>query len=333
MEDRFVNLCSKLVLNDPNITTIFFHDHGGKDENIIRLSSSLMENTMIRKLQLDRTRIDVDAINAIGQLLQHNTTIEKLTLCPRQGDTGAIALGLAIPNFQSLKILSLRESRIGPDGGEALARGLERNQTIEELNLRDNMLGNRGAEAIAAMLRINQKINSLNVSYNRMTDKGIVSICGAFSDRPSSQSASVARLEGNDIHDEGILAACKMIQCSPSMREIAFDCCGSQIGTKKKITGVMEQHYAIEYCHLRGAPDSLSRAVQFYISLNRLGRKYIMDEKFPSNLWPRVFAVFNQEKGKKTKLQGPTFSIMASKELRVEMMHYYVRCQPHLFKM
>jgi hypothetical protein len=152
-------------------------------------------------LHLLHTRISPLGVRhlATGLLLHGRLRTLDLSDTPSCGNAGCAHLAALLPACGSLRALSLRGDRIGPDGAAALALALTAPATapavrysachspppparwsrLESLDLRCNILGDTGAAALAAALGRGAPLRELDVSANWMTVRGAEALAAA----------------------------------------------------------------------------------------------------------------------------------------------------------
>ncbi|KAJ4459328.1 putative Protein NLRC3 [Paratrimastix pyriformis] len=101
--------------------------------------AALEHNHTLQELSLRETFIRDDGAQALGAILEHNNTVlRKLDLSDNViRDDGARALGSMLKHNTILKMLDLSGNWIGDDGARALGVALKSNTTLEKLVLTD----------------------------------------------------------------------------------------------------------------------------------------------------------------------------------------------------
>ena len=139
------------------------------DEGATALGEALQHNTTLRELNLEGNTIGAEGATALGLTLRHNATLTKLVLGFNNiGDGGATALGLALQLNTTLTDLNLGENNIGDEGAGALGLALQHNTTLRELNLEGNTIGAEGATALWVALQHNTTLMILNLEENNI---------------------------------------------------------------------------------------------------------------------------------------------------------------------
>jgi hypothetical protein len=139
-----------------------------------------------------------------GLILHGRLRTLDLSDTPSFGDAGCARLAALLPDCPTLRELSLRGDRIGPDGAAALAQALApaappaspadtdsslsarlssapaRRSRLESLDLRRNVVGDAGAAALAAALARGAPLRELDVSGNWVTGRGAEALAAAL---------------------------------------------------------------------------------------------------------------------------------------------------------
>ena len=114
-------------------------------------------------------------INHFIESIENNKNIKVLEVrnC-KIGNNGAILLAKMLEgNTLITKVVQLDYNNIGPEGGIALANMLKRNSTITELDLGYNhIIGYEGARAFVSALGVNKTIEKLNITNNNLSCEG-----------------------------------------------------------------------------------------------------------------------------------------------------------------
>jgi Ran GTPase-activating protein (RanGAP) involved in mRNA processing and transport len=167
----------------------------------------------LHTLHLIHASISLKSLNPLGAhrlmtgLILHGRlhTLD-LSNTPSFGDAGCAHLARLLADCPTLKELSLRGDRIGPDGADALAQAIApaarptspadqnlsqsprarlstppaRRSRLESLDLRRNVVGDAGAAALAAALARGAPLRELDVSGNWVTGRGAEALAAAL---------------------------------------------------------------------------------------------------------------------------------------------------------
>jgi Ran GTPase-activating protein (RanGAP) involved in mRNA processing and transport len=146
------------------------------------LTTACVNLTALHLLHTDISPLGVRHL-ATGLHLHGRLRTLDLSDTPSFGDSGCAHLAAVLPECASLRALSLRGDRIGPDGAAALGKALipatvppgavsRHVGQLEALDLRRNVIGDAGAAALAAALARDPPLRELDVSSNWMTARG-----------------------------------------------------------------------------------------------------------------------------------------------------------------
>ncbi|XP_023311057.1 leucine-rich repeat-containing protein 74A-like [Anoplophora glabripennis] len=111
-------------------------------------------------------------IQALTETLMINTHIKKLILQDnwlKVADT--VMLSTMLEENSSIRILNLRECRIGQEGAEILNEALSSSQFLTELDLSFNSLGDKGLTDLQTGLCEAPNLRVLNISHNGLTEE------------------------------------------------------------------------------------------------------------------------------------------------------------------
>lgn len=128
--------CLNVVLNGFNMT----------DGKLAALAMSLVNNTHVRRLELDGNTISDQGASLLAYALQHNKTLEFVSLNDNViRSAGAEAIATALYRNEALRILRLDNNSIGNHGAKKLRRMMKENESIRELHLDGNVISRKMA--------------------------------------------------------------------------------------------------------------------------------------------------------------------------------------------
>jgi len=220
------------------------------------------------RLDLDLTQMQMNEEDVMGTLFQRLRSLQMLSLrCP--GDAGAIAIAKALPYNVHLTSLDLRSNRISDQGVEAIVAALQScrpNHSLKELILSWNSITDRGASKVASLLQDkNCPLERLDLSCN---------------DR---------------IYDTGLRTVVEALKCNSCLRELnVFGCDGiTTVGASLLLQCLQEHNMVLQLVRL---PSSLlgspvGEELEYYLALNRAGRRLLRDHSVPVALWSDVMAL------------------------------------------
>ncbi|KAJ3109086.1 Leucine-rich repeat-containing protein 45 [Phlyctochytrium planicorne] len=197
-------LCFALQ-NDVIFTTLVFSDAFLGDDGAILLAGALKTNTTLRVLDMRGNNIRSDGATALSQMLKVNSSLERLLLewnCIGIWETGAKALGDALPVNQHLEHLDLRNCKIGQQSAVCIAQGLRHNTTLKTLDIRWNNAGIIGGRAFVEALKWNMVVTEIELVGNDIPDDVMRSISIALERNRDKQK----HIHQNRAHSEHLSA-------------------------------------------------------------------------------------------------------------------------------
>jgi len=139
-----------------------------------KISQSLMVNTSLTKLKLDRNSIGDEGAISLSSALLINTTLVELDLrWAHIGVEGAKKLGEALVVNYSLTTLHLDWNGIEDEGAKSISESLKRNTTLTLLNICGNNIKDAGAKDLSESIKVNSTLTVLNLGYNYIGEEGI----------------------------------------------------------------------------------------------------------------------------------------------------------------
>lgn len=136
------------------------------DAGVTALSKALVQNTTLKRLNLNSNEITEDGIKALVTSLEVNSTLSWLGLDNNEigeGGSRLIADFLGSDRSRSLQRLHLIDAHIGDAGVALIAQALKGQKSLHMLLIGANSVTSTGMTAIAEMLRENSTLNMLEV--------------------------------------------------------------------------------------------------------------------------------------------------------------------------
>jgi Ran GTPase-activating protein (RanGAP) involved in mRNA processing and transport len=167
---------------------------------LIALAAVLhVTNTTLRALQVSRPSLftlQEEHVNHFGSMLQMNTGLKRVHLGMHQiYDSGIAVLVHYLVWNRTLRVLDLSKNQIGWRGAHSLATLLQEDCIIEDLDLSHNRLGEKdettGAEALGVALQQNRSLLRLNLNDNQLCGDALVHIAGGVAVNQNIQHISV----------------------------------------------------------------------------------------------------------------------------------------------
>ncbi|PLZ00275.1 hypothetical protein CY652_21780 [Burkholderia sp. WAC0059] len=210
-------------------------------EGVESVAKMLSVNHALKSLDLSQNSLDTHGVQYLGEGLAQNRGLERLDLATNnldaqnarylaQGlqkqaeptltwlrldhnylrDKGTAAIAALLPDYPTLRSLSLRSTRTGDEGAIAIAHALEPTANSDEridaselqhLDLSENLIGDEGAEALAQALVLS-RVETLDLSGNRIGEDGVEALARAL----VSGHIKTLDLSGNKVGVAGALA-------------------------------------------------------------------------------------------------------------------------------
>ena len=181
------------------------------------LAQVLQHNSTIQKLTLSNPGSNKNGLVALAEALHCNFTLQVLTLSHIEiGNYEVQALATALQQNSIIRELSLTHAGIDGNQAAILAQVLHGNTTMEVLTLSDNHLGDMGATALAQALQHNSILQELTLSRNGIRDAGAVDLAQAL----HSNSTLQRLILSNDISSDGAAALATALSHNSSLKEL-----------------------------------------------------------------------------------------------------------------
>eukprot|EP00440_Ansanella_granifera_P050736 gb/GFBE01054988.1/.p1 GENE.gb/GFBE01054988.1/~~gb/GFBE01054988.1/.p1 ORF type:complete len:422 (+),score=119.58 gb/GFBE01054988.1/:1-1266(+) len=151
-------------IQNPRISTL-------QEDHTVHLGRMLRVDTHITELYLGKHRIRDDGIRQLVDFLLENKVLRVLDLrCNELGAAGAEHLGKLLASDCQLLTLNLSGNRIGEkrnvDGARALSEGLSYNTNLRHLDLNHNSLCGPALELLGAVVEKSTTLESLEVFHS-----------------------------------------------------------------------------------------------------------------------------------------------------------------------
>lgn len=316
--------------------TLDLSGRGIRSEDVIAIANILPSNSNVEKLDLSHNRIDIEMARALCAMI-HSTAIKKLYLRNCQLVSEAIvAIANALQRNSSVDVLSLSQNRIDMDAAAALcamirvtikkislcgcemrsedvvaiANILRNNSRVEKLNLGMNRIDTKATEALSMMLGVNQKLHSFNFYGAGLNDCQVMVLARGLQNNTSLTRLNLAR---NKIGDDGVRTIVSALHRKEHLQSLNLDY--NPFGTDG--TGNLISHVASDmkikslFMEKEFIPEPPS--IPFYLALNKAGRRLLREENVHPCLWAHMLA----KVGVHNRF-GPS------------MVHYFLRNKPDL---
>eukprot|EP00054_Salpingoeca_dolichothecata_P029909 m.238626 g.238626 ORF g.238626 m.238626 type:complete len:1263 (-) comp26567_c2_seq3:111-3899(-) len=158
---------------------------------------------------------------AVGQALQHNSTLTELHLRNNNiGEQGGTVIGRALRENTALTYLSLSYNNLGEQAGIALGQALQHNSTLMTLVLCTNNLGRKGGIAIGEGLQLNNSLTWLTLRNNNIREEGGKAIGQALQKNVTLINLF---LDNNNLGEQGGLAIGQALHYNGTLTELYLD--------------------------------------------------------------------------------------------------------------
>jgi len=260
------------------------------------LKCGLLYNKSIQTLDLTGNNMDCRAVQEVAVGMSGNESVEYLTLdfnC--FGDEGVWALSNMLTVNDSLKELSLFSNRISSKGAEHLAEALNTNSRLESLILSFNQIGDRGVAALAQALTVNTTLAKMWFPSNAITNEGMQ----AFADHLPKMNGLEQLNVGLLLDDDAANALVKALKYNLRLSVL-----------------YMEKPFVFD-------EDCNNNDLDFYLRLNRSGRRFIRDAQISPALWPYILARSTQNMNEKGTPDVLHYMLRAKPELLVQRKQFF----------
>jgi Ran GTPase-activating protein (RanGAP) involved in mRNA processing and transport len=251
----------------------------------IALSQGLVGNTMLRLLDMTGSRMDDSAVHCLCKGLGSATSgVEFLSLDFNSfGDEGAAALASMLEVNRSISELHLFGNRVTSVGAEHLAQALASNDRLQSLILSLNRIGDRGVAALARALTVNDTLANLLFPSNSIGHEGME----AFAEH-------LPRMNGLISLNVGMLLNCKSEEAltlglKDNLR-LSF-----LVMEKPVVDEIGEEQDEANgdgdgSANNNNDSSGANAVMDFYLRLNRSGRRVLRRHGTPPGLWGVILA-------------------------------------------
>jgi len=161
---RYPTQLKVLDIQNPRISTL-------QEDHTVHLGRMMRTNTTLTELYLGKHRMRDDGIRQLVDFLLENKVLRVLDLrCNELGAVGAYYLGTLLVHTSTLVTLNLSCNRIGEkdnvQGARALAEGLSENKTLRHLDLNHNELCDSALCQIGEVIEASS-LETLRIFHNR----------------------------------------------------------------------------------------------------------------------------------------------------------------------
>ena len=264
------------------------------EEYTVALTRGLQMNSSIQKLDLRKGSFAANAIDHLARSLRNDRNLRSLILTECHLDDGSVSkLVEALANHPSLEELNLESNFCRENGLRAVAKMIESQKKLTTLLLGQQGLAERSLNLsiLESPLGRSKAMKSLSLSYNTLTEDDMASLANAL-----KQNSTIRRLHlrSCSISDSviQILAA-----ALPEMKGLKFlDLFGNPFGEDgaKAILAGLKGNIHLNGVRLPIKYYKNTDDIEYYLALNRGGRRLLSEINVPVSLWPLVLERSNR---------------------------------------
>ena len=231
-EDKSCSLIASLLSSNLPTVTLDIGDgyhryHLGLDTT---LCNSLHHNNMLKELDLNRTGLQPEHMQLLGQALSNNNILSVLDIHQNGGIGPDGCQHLANVRNTSLSDLIMRGCGVGGDGADHIGKMLLYNKSITSVDLDDNNIKDDGVKMLVEHLMSNATLKQLGLGENHITSIGAGYLSKLFTCNVCTVNDIM--LDNNPLGDNGVdlilqsvtapmelvrLDHTEMTLCSPSL--------------------------------------------------------------------------------------------------------------------
>jgi hypothetical protein len=236
----------------------------------------------IQKLRIGPTSLSVELIQKLPRCLEYlEWDLDHEVIA---NDDVLRTLFTTLPSLTHLSLRFRNRAAVL----QSLKRCLKYAKNLEVLDLRGNNVGDDGiADLVDSFLQTNLK--SLNLGYNLITDVGAESLARLISD-PACQLTNLD-LNCNLIGNSGGLSLAKALKDNSTLKTFVLYgnaqlSCGSDF-----VECLQFNNSSLSKCNLQRTQMECCQVsrINYWLMLNKCGRKILKQENLPSALWPSFF--------------------------------------------
>ena len=158
-----------------------------------KLLDALQRTTSLRYLHMRDTGLDEPGAVLLGKAMANHQSLEHIDVGVNEiGDDGVCAFAESLKTNTRLRSLLFGAVGASERAGYALADALLVNETLQMLYMKDDDLGPECATALASMLETNTTLMSLTLDYCDLTSKGCQSFISALEVNRTLKSLSLS---------------------------------------------------------------------------------------------------------------------------------------------
>jgi Ran GTPase-activating protein (RanGAP) involved in mRNA processing and transport len=238
----------------------------------------------LKNLDLSQCNFVADAISVLATGFFENKHLESLKLenC-RLEDEEVAELVQALQEHPTLRELSLRLNYCETDAIQAIATLLESQNCLEHLDISQQNPGVLDLSMLANALHLNTTLKYLAVRESYLLDAHLISVAQALTNNTSLEEL---HLEACDLGDTGFGDFLKLLPKMKGVRRLYFR--GNRLKpSKESLLKAMESNQILQVLDLDD--EWSSTELQFQLTLNRCGRRFLAPNTIALSMWPVLF--------------------------------------------
>lgn len=301
------------LMNNKTLETL--HLRSNKLCAVSELGLALSENNTLKELRLCHNHIDRASSLALCAGLKNNLSLQVLDLTGNSMNdklTGDLCRGLE--HHSSVTFLCLDFNDFGVSGSASIGKMLRNNTILKELHLFGNHIDQEGGRLIADSLKKNIGLRSLILSFNNLGDEGAEYLAESLT---VNSTLKKLWLPANHLSNSGINAFARCLPYMAGLKQLNIGDYFDNEAAHELLQAVkvnMELKTLFMESVLYDCFET-ERQIDFYIRLNRAGRKILRHPNFSDQLWPHVLARANR----------------ISESYTPDVLYYLLRQKPDLF--
>lgn len=257
----------------------------------------LLHTATLSELRICHNQIDASLARVMASGLKTNTSLQILDLTGNGMDDEAvaeIAAGLA-HDETNVEFVSLDFNTFGDDGVAALS---QINSSVTELHLFGNRVSDIGADHLADALRANLTLQSLILSCNRIGDRGAVALAQALT---VNTTLTKIWFPSNSSGFEGMQAFADHLPRMNGLEQLNVGLLLDD-DTKEALVQGLKRNLRLSVLeieqpiHEEFEDVTCGGDMDFYLRLNRSGRRLIQNHQVQPALWAEILACTQEHK-------------------------------------
>jgi Ran GTPase-activating protein (RanGAP) involved in mRNA processing and transport len=243
--------------------------------NVAGFPTDLPENLTLETINVSRNILEPDQCRAICESLRGSSCLREVNL-------------------------SSNSITLDDDGAQVLNDLLE-NTPLRMLDFGHNIMTTQGMAVLANGLRDNSFLRELRLEMCEISDEGLIQLGEALVD---NSTLEIIRLDGNDYDQDGVCQFFQLFSQMEGLKELSLDVfddmankelCSAVVDGLRKNTSLQRLSSCVSGDGMwhEEAPSDIKALIEFYLNLNRNGRKFLeppLTSRVPASLWPSVLA-------------------------------------------